>query len=308
MSHQGTNFYNQASHTDIASPHVDAASPHVDAASPHDVASSETTMIQDNGRDIVLTIDISGSMNQYLYQLLIRATDFLHKQKTNFEGQDVYLTIVVFADVKDIQVKLPRMKLSEFTSIPYMTTKGSTALYSAIKFADNMFQSGEYKGRQIFHYVITDGFENASQPYDTLDTIKPIVQKYLKSIKEAPATSTSLIFIAANQKAETTAETFGLPKEYAMTFQVEASHGCFEAMGEQMYRVSKGLDSTPSVIDDDRLLSCPMSDYNKGYSPDEIDSPCVLDRTATNYSVPSDNMQSEYDDDTPSRSFSFCNS
>lgn len=300
MSSQGNNLNigAVASQTDAASPHVDAVSPHVDAASPHVDAANEN-QVKVEGRDIVLTIDISGSMNQFLHQLLIRATDFLHKQKANFKDQDVCLTIVVFADFNDIEVKLARIKLSEFTSIPYMSTKGSTALFSAIKFVDNMFQSEEYQGRQIFHYVITDGFENASQPNDSLETIRPIVEKYLKSIDETPATSTSLIFIAANQNAVTTAKTFGLPEQYAMTFQVEASHGCFEAMSDQMYRVSSGMDSTPSVSADDRLLSCPPSDnYNNGYSPHDIDSPCVVDH-----------MQSEYDDDNvPSRSFSFCNS
>jgi len=300
-----------------------AASTFTSAAAATAASISSTVSGVQNPIHIVLSQDNSGSMSGTLPQMQSEITNVLGHLKEQFGNREVTITVVAFSN--NVQVVLPQTNLKDFSFIQPLHADGGTALNDSIVFVDQMIKAPEYAGQKIL-ITLTDGEENASQKENTNERISTILKGYLETISN-PESAVTFILAGANQDTIRKVATWGLPPTSALNFNIGYVQGCASGLGNMLGRVASGQDSTPSVQDDDRVMSCPaesspcvlpshdsqwvMARTHSGPS-DYMPSEYYDDSTPSYHPGPSDQMPSEYNDDsTPSchpSSFGFCNS
>jgi tight adherence protein B len=119
------------------------------------VANPTITPVPSNELEVVLVIDVSGSMaGEAIDAAKGAANDFV-----SLMPKDVAIGIVAFADTPSLTSPLTLDRASTRAAIDSLRANGETALYDAIVFAEVLF-SGGTTDRQII--VLSDGGDTAS--------------------------------------------------------------------------------------------------------------------------------------------------
>lgn len=165
-----------------------------------------------NETEIVVVLDRSGSMTSIQDSTVLGFNTFIHEQK-NSEGE-AFVTLVQFDDryelnYKSVPVKDVKHLIVGETFIP----RGYTALLDAIGKTIDELQTD----RDVVFVIITDGDENQSRTYKA-EAIKKMIETH------ETEKGWKFVFMGANQDAITTANTFGISGNNALTYSADNEH------------------------------------------------------------------------------------
>jgi hypothetical protein len=161
---------------------------------------------------IAALVDRSGSMAMCLAPMETGLNDFVRDQAGLPGGAAI--TLAQFDTVYELVWPMqdiagaPRYKLQP---------RGQTAMLDAIgefitEIADQLGDDTEW--RKVVCVIVTDGAENASKEW-TRDAITDLIAYWRDSYQW------EFVFLGANIDAVATAESFGIPKDSALTFDVK---------------------------------------------------------------------------------------
>lgn len=119
------------------------------------VANPTVTSVPSNELEVVLVVDVSGSMKG----AAIDAAKAAANQFVSLMPKDVAIGVVAFADTPSLTSPLTLDRNSTRAAIDSLRASGETALYDAIVFAEVLFSGGTFD-RQII--VLSDGGDTAS--------------------------------------------------------------------------------------------------------------------------------------------------
>lgn len=192
--------------------------------------------------ELVFVLDKSGSMSGLESDTIGGFNAMLQKQSKNSE--EVVVTTVLFNDQYELlHDQIPINQLETMTEQDY-EVGGMTALLDAIGFAIqtvcNRQRHSETLNKVLF-VITTDGMENASREYD-FNKIKEIIeQKKARSGWE-------FLFLGANIDAISTAESFGIHKDFAVNYHADrtGTQVNFDAINEavESFRNDEKLDAS----------------------------------------------------------------
>lgn len=153
---------------------------------------------------IAVVLDRSGSMESLKREIIGGFNAFLKDQKET--PGEATMTLVQFDnDIDRLTSFKPLKEVSDLTDSTYVP-RGCTRLYDAIGLTVNTVKDeiakAATKPDKVLVCIITDGFENASQEYET-DSIKSLLEAQQKE-------GWQFTFIGANQDAILTAKGVGL--------------------------------------------------------------------------------------------------
>lgn len=179
---------------------------------------SETITVVDeqqkklNETEIVIVLDRSGSMES-IQESTVQGFNTFIKEQRNSEGE-AFVTLVQFDDryemnYKSVPVKDVKDLIVGETYIP----RGYTALLDAIGKTIEELQTD----RDVVFVIITDGIENQSKIYKS-EAIKKIIETHEND------KGWKFVFMGANQNAITTANTYGIRGNNALTYSADDEH------------------------------------------------------------------------------------
>ena len=182
----------------------------------------------------IFLLDRSGSMETIADDTIGGFNAFVKDQK-EFGGT---LSLYLF----DHEI-LCSYQHTDITKVPLMDNKtfqprGSTALNDAI---GNIIKSQaipEDPSITVKFVILTDGMENASTTY-TSAHIKDLIDAQTKK-------GWDFMYLGANQDAFTVAETMGIARQNAMTFDVHNTPEAFRSLSATMSQQARGLGGSLS--------------------------------------------------------------
>ena len=197
-----------------------------------------------NLTEMVFILDRSGSMSGLETDTIGGFNATIEKQK-KLDGK-AYVTTVLFDNVSEtIHDRIPLEKISKITRNEYFV-RGSTALLDAvgstIKHIENIHKyiRPEDVPEHTVFVITTDGYENASQKFDS-KTVKNMVKE------KTDKCGWEFIFLGANIDAVETAAGLGINADCAATFTAsgEGVASTYDAMDEAMccVRTSRPMGS-----------------------------------------------------------------
>lgn len=202
-------------------------------------AGTEKPAVQASHLEVVLLIDKSGSMKGLEEDTVKGYNSMLAKERKLSVPTNV--TTILFSS--DHEILADRKPISE---VPDMTldaykVRGATALYDTI--GNAIAKTEEVKGiddtgSKVLFVIITDGLENYSQTYDQ--------EKIKKMIDAQEEKGWEFVFIGANMDAEKEADTIGIKKENAATY--ENSEKGVQANYQAVSQMVHSLATTSSLI------------------------------------------------------------
>lgn len=195
--------------------------------------------VQASHLEVVLLIDKSGSMKGLEEDTVKGYNSMLAKERQLSVPTNV--TTVLFSS--DHEILADRKPISE---VPDMTldsykVRGATALYDAIGNAIEKTEAVkgiDDTGSKVLFVIITDGLENYSQTYDQ--------EKVRKLIDAQEEKGWEFVFIGANMDAEKEADTIGIKKENAATY--ENSEKGVQANYQAVSQMVHSLATTSSLV------------------------------------------------------------
>ena len=195
--------------------------------------------VQASHLEVVLLIDKSGSMKGLEEDTVKGYNSMLAKERQLSVPTNV--TTILFSS--DHEVLADRKPISE---VPDMTldsykVRGATALYDTIGNAIEKTEAVkgiDDTGSKVLFVIITDGLENYSQTYDQ--------EKIKKMIDAQEEKGWEFVFIGANMDAEKEADTIGIKKENAATY--ENSEKGVQANYQAVSQMVHSLATTSSLI------------------------------------------------------------
>lgn len=195
--------------------------------------------VQASHLEVVLLIDKSGSMKDLEEDTVKGYNSMLAKERQLSVPTNV--TTVLFSS--DHEILADRKPISE---VPDMTldsykVRGATALYDAIGNAIEKTEAVkgiDDTGSKVLFVIITDGLENYSQTYDQ--------EKVRKLIDAQEEKGWEFVFIGANMDAEKEADTIGIKKENAATY--ENSEKGVQANYQAVSQMVHSLATTSSLV------------------------------------------------------------
>lgn len=164
---------------------------------------------------IITVIDTSGSMQRLLPEVASGMDEFVRTQ-SRLPGEAL---ISMYAFGSTVQQLCRVHPLDNAPSMSSLRVNGMTALNDAIGKA--LTDAPVVGFDQTIVVIGTDGEENFSKRYD-----KTMVRHLISERKER---GWQFIFMAANQDAITTATNYGIPREFAYSFDATAK-GAADAM------------------------------------------------------------------------------
>ncbi|WP_158570665.1 vWA domain-containing protein [Megasphaera sp. AM44-1BH] len=195
--------------------------------------------VQASHLEVVLLIDKSGSMKGLEEDTVKGYNSMLAKERQLSVPTNV--TTILFSS--DHEILADRKPISE---VPDMTldsykVRGATALYDTI--GDAIEKTEAVKGiddtgSKVLFVIITDGLENYSQTYDQ--------EKVRKLIDAQEEKGWEFVFIGANMDAEKEADTIGIKKENAATY--ENSEKGVQANYQAVSQMVHSLAATSSLV------------------------------------------------------------
>lgn len=183
-----------------------------------------------NLTETVFILDRSGSMAGLEQDTIGGFNSMLEKQKR--ESGDAFVTTVLFDNLTEtLHDRLPVEKIAPLTESDYYV-RGSTALLDAVGQTINHISMIHQYARpddvpeKTVFIITTDGMENASRRFSSDEVKKLILDKKKKGWE--------FIFLGANIDAVETAQTFGITRDRAVTFQndKEGARLNYEAMSD----------------------------------------------------------------------------
>lgn len=115
---------------------------------------------QQNGLDITVIIDRSGSMDEIRDDAIGAFNAFLRDRKES--DSDAIMTVVLFDDTYEILMNgVPIMDVKPLDNTTYVP-RGSTALLDAVGKTVRAIESRDHEDDAILVAILTDGQENAS--------------------------------------------------------------------------------------------------------------------------------------------------
>lgn len=197
------------------------------------------TKTNNNTTEMVFILDRSGSMSGLETDTIGGFNATIEKQK-KLDGK-AYVTTVLFDNVSEtIHDRVPLEEIGKMTNKEYYV-RGSTALLDAvgltIKHIENIhkyIRKEDVPEHTVF-VITTDGYENASQKFDS-KTVKDMVKE--KNDK----CGWEFIFLGANIDAVQTASGLGIKADNAATFTASSAGvaSTYDAMDEAMCCVRGG--------------------------------------------------------------------
>ena len=195
--------------------------------------------VQASHLEVVLLIDKSGSMKGLEEDTVKGYNSMLAKERQLSVPTNV--TTILFSS--DHEVLADRKPISE---VPDMTldsykVRGATALYDTIGNAIEKTEAVkgiDDTGSKVLFVIITDGLENYSQTYDQ--------EKVRKLIDAQEEKGWEFVFIGANMDAEKEADTIGIKKENAATY--ENSEKGVQANYQAVSQMVHSLATTSSLV------------------------------------------------------------
>lgn len=202
-------------------------------------AGTEKPAVQASHLEVVLLIDKSGSMKGLEEDTVKGYNSMLAKERKLSVPTNV--TTILFSS--DHEILADRKPISE---VPDMTldaykVRGATALYDTIGNAiakTEAVKGIDDTGSKVLFVIITDGLENYSQTYDQ--------EKIKKMIDAQEEKGWEFVFIGANMDAEKEADTIGIKKENAATY--ENSEKGVQANYQAVSQMVHSLATTSSLI------------------------------------------------------------
>ena len=195
--------------------------------------------VQASHLEVVLLIDKSGSMKGLEEDTVKGYNSMLAKERQLSVPTNV--TTVLFSS--DHEILADRKPISE---VPDMTldsykVRGATALYDTIGNAIEKTEAVkgiDDTGSKVLFVIITDGLENYSQTYNQ--------EKVRKLIDAQEEKGWEFVFIGANMDAEKEADTIGIKKENAATY--ENSEKGVQANYQAVSQMVHSLATTSSLV------------------------------------------------------------
>lgn len=202
-------------------------------------AGTEKPAVQASHLEVVLLIDKSGSMKGLEEDTVKGYNSMLAKERKLSVPTNV--TTILFSS--DHEILADRKPISE---VPDMTldaykVRGATALYDTIGNAiakTEAVKGIDDTGSKVLFVIITDGLENYSQTYDQ--------EKIKKMIDAQEEKGWEFVFIGANMDAEKEADTIGIKKENAATY--ENSEKGVQANYQAVSQMVHSLATTSSLV------------------------------------------------------------
>ena len=202
-------------------------------------AGTEKPAVQASHLEVVLLIDKSGSMKGLEEDTVKGYNSMLDKERKLSVPTNV--TTILFSS--DHEILADRKPISE---VPDMTldaykVRGATALYDTIGNAiakTEAVKGIDDTGSKVLFVIITDGLENYSQTYDQ--------EKIKKMIDVQEEKGWEFVFIGSNMDAEKEADTIGIKKENAATY--ENSKQGVQANYQAVSQMVHSLATTSSLV------------------------------------------------------------
>lgn len=202
-------------------------------------AGTEKPAVQASHLEVVLLIDKSGSMKGLEEDTVKGYNSMLAKERKLSVPTNV--TTILFSS--DHEILADRKPISE---VPDMTldaykVRGATALYDTIGNAiakTEAVKGIDDTGSKVLFVIITDGLENYSQTYDQ--------EKIKKMIDVQEEKGWEFVFIGSNMDAEKEADTIGIKKENAATY--ENSKQGVQANYQAVSQMVHSLATTSSLV------------------------------------------------------------
>jgi uncharacterized protein YegL len=221
--------------------------------------------------NLIFGFDTSGSMRQLLPRLKNSFnTEILATHKKTFANAvDIngivpahelcYVSMITFSGKDNIDVVFKDVPIQDIEPIGenQLVADGMTALRTTIVFVDNMLSTLRYPGRKTMIFYLTDGEDTDSCREHTPHAIRTIFQRYEETKLDSPKTCISATLIGSNQDAVMTGDSMGLPNNCALTFNDDNIDDAMSSVKRMVSRVLSGEDSSPMIIEDDRVRSCP---------------------------------------------------
>lgn len=200
---------------------------------------TEKPAVQASHLEVVLLIDKSGSMKGLEEDTVKGYNSMLDKERKLSVPTNV--TTILFSS--DHEILADRKPISE---VPDMTldaykVRGATALYDTIGNAiakTEAVKGIDDTGSKVLFVIITDGLENYSQTYDQ--------EKIKKMIDVQEEKGWEFVFIGSNMDAEKEADTIGIKKENAATY--ENSKQGVQANYQAVSQMVHSLATTSSLV------------------------------------------------------------
>lgn len=190
-------------------------------------------------------IDCSGSMANCLNDTIGGFNLFLDNQP-----KDSLLSTYLFDNtVKLFQTLTTAEKAKRLDKTNYRPC-GGTALLDAIGHAITIASNCTTGTINIL--ILTDGEENSSKNYTK--------SQVFKMIEDRKKEGWNFIFLGANQDAIKVAESYGIPRGGAMTFDINCVDQVFRSTSEALGRARFGSTQGVEFSNLERVSSCPCAD------------------------------------------------
>ena len=214
------------------------------AISYKDNIKNENLNMEENDKlktEIVCVLDRSGSMSSILDDAIGGFNAFLNEQK-EIEDSDAYLTVALFDDKYAILHEHVAIKDVPEIDPNSFVPRGMTALNDAIGKTINSLKERlnklpiDEKPNKVIFTILTDGNENASKEYSS-DAIKQL-------IKEQEANDWNFIYLAANQNAFATSDSYGISRGNTLNFAT--TDGDLNSGAEQYKWATRSFAAMPA--------------------------------------------------------------
>ena len=200
---------------------------------------TEKPAVQASHLEVVLLIDKSGSMKGLEEDMVKGYNSMLAKERKLSVPTNV-TTILFSSDHEILADRKPVSEVPDMTLDAYKV-RGATALYDTIGNAiakTEAVKGIDDTGSKVLFVIITDGLENYSQTYDQ--------EKIKKMIDAQEEKGWEFVFIGANMDAEKEADTIGIKKENAATY--ENSEKGVQANYQAVSQMVHSLATTSSLM------------------------------------------------------------
>ena len=190
-------------------------------------------------------IDRSGSMARYQTEMQNGFNTFLREQ-ASLPG-DAGIMLAEFDD--RYQLTWPMQPIDMVP--PYqLSPRGGTALFDSIgRFISEINETlaQEDTWRPVICVIVTDGQENASKEWT-----RAMVKEWINHQREVY--KWEFVFLGANLDAVLEGESFGIKKEFALTFDVKAARNSYRVLSRQVAQLRAGNQSGFSAADRRKAL------------------------------------------------------
>ena len=164
---------------------------------------------------IVFILDKSGSMYPLTKDTIGGFNSYLDKQKEESTGEAV-VSCYLFNTVTDVLYTNKDIKKAKHMTEKVYCAEGGTALYDAVGLAISQTTKNNenIKPQKTLFVIMTDGMENSSREYSH-KAIKALIESKRKDA------GWEFIFMGANFEAEDFAESLGMDRKLAITYECD---------------------------------------------------------------------------------------